>query len=243
MKKVVYTCIFGDYDQLKEPLKHDPSFEHICFTDSPEKIKSAHWKVIPVYPNKEGLDNTRCSRKRKILFQEYFPDYDIVIWIDASIQIRCHLTSFAMSRLNNVDMAIMTHPGRDCLYEEGQLCAEIGKDNAAIISKQMHYYKSQNFPTNAGLVATGVIIRRNKENVRNLMAKWWEQIDKFSKRDQLSFNYVLWKFNYNVSINYMPFSILGGGYFKIFHHRHKLEERKKKRKAYIRRYLKRKGKI
>lgn len=48
------------------------------------------------------------------------------------------------------------------------------------------------------------------------MEKWWEQIKNFSKRDQLSLSYVLWKTGYK--IKYIS-KVFGLSYFhqRLYH--------------------------
>ena len=47
-----------------------------------------------------------------------------------------------------------------------------------------------------------MIRRHNVQEVINLMNDWWEIISKESKRDQLSFNYLVWKNKF--SFSYLP---------------------------------------
>ena len=55
-------------------------------------------------------------------------------------------------------------------------------------------YVKENFPHKLGLVESNVMIRKhNKNESIELMEKWWNEINKYSHRDQLSFNYLLWK--------------------------------------------------
>ena len=42
-KKVIYTCISGDYDILNEPIVINKEWDYICFTDS--DIQSEHWTI------------------------------------------------------------------------------------------------------------------------------------------------------------------------------------------------------
>ena len=46
MKKVIYTSIFGGYDQLPDPIYTPKGWDFICFTDS--DIKSNIWKIEKV---------------------------------------------------------------------------------------------------------------------------------------------------------------------------------------------------
>ena len=55
-------------------------------------------------------------------------------------------------------------------------------------------YKKEDFPDNNGLVESCLIIRKhNEKEVIEQMVKWYDQIEKYSLRDQLSFNCISWK--------------------------------------------------
>ena len=55
-------------------------------------------------------------------------------------------------------------------------------------------YNAEHFEDNYGLGEFSFIIRRhNKKDCINIMEKWWNEIINYSHRDQLSFNYILWK--------------------------------------------------
>ena len=65
----------------------------------------------------------------------------------------------------------------------------------------MDFLKSENYPENNGLISGGVLVRKHTdEKLIKVMEEWWYFVKNFSKRDQLSFNYVAWKhhFKYNV---------------------------------------------
>ena len=49
-------------------------------------------------------------------------------------------------------------------------------------------------PENYGLVQTNIMVRKhNDQYCKDLMEKWWSELKDYSHRDQLSFNYALWK--------------------------------------------------
>ena len=49
-------------------------------------------------------------------------------------------------------------------------------------------YKKEKFPDNNGLIEGCLIIRKhNEKEVINQMENWFEEIEKYSHRDQLSF--------------------------------------------------------
>ena len=65
MKKVIYTAIFGDYDNLVEPYFKQDGIDFICFTDNRElqTPSDSVWKVKYIKPLYS--DSTRNARKYK----------------------------------------------------------------------------------------------------------------------------------------------------------------------------------
>ena len=198
MKKVIYTAIIGDYDTLKEPLVKTKGWDYICFTD--QDLKSDTWKIIKV-----GRSDAKEARRKKIYNEYIFNEYDLSIWIDASMYINYDLDAFKSIYFKS-DFTLMKHPSRNCTYQEGQACIHLDKDNTATIMQQLLDYKEKGFPANNGMVATGVMIRKHTKEVIQFCREWWSEVFEHSVRDQLSFNYIAWKkdFNYHT----IPFSIL-----------------------------------
>jgi len=65
----------------------------------------------------------------------------------------------------------------------------------------MNRYIAESYPTNKSLAVTMQLLRRHNEvDCIKAMERWWQEIKYNSKRDQLSFNYTMWKtemtFNY-----------------------------------------------
>lgn len=193
-KKVVYTCISGSYDSLKEPLFVNPDFDYICFTDNKD-LKSNVWDIRPIPNELSNYDNTRRNRNIKILPHKYLKEYDISIYIDGNITIKSNMNSFLNEYIkNNEIITLYKHPKRKCLYKEMEVCKKIKKDNAECIDRQKEYYLNEGFPEDFGLSQNNIIIRRhNNPTCIKIMEEWWSQLVKFSKRDQLSLFYVLWK--------------------------------------------------
>lgn len=204
-RKVVYTAIFGNYDKLLDPKIISPFFDYICFTDF--DIKSDVWKIIKVSP--EYKDATRNARKYKILPHRYLSDYQISIWIDGNMVIKGDLDEAVEKYLRNNNMAVYDHSvlpngeGRNCIYQEAESLLEMikkgkPKDDPHIIQKQMEKYRKEGYPKDNGLISTMVIFRKhNDKAVIQVMEDWWQEVKDYSKRDQLSLNYVLWKNNFN----------------------------------------------
>jgi len=149
------------------------------------------------------------------------PDWDISIWLDSNIQIKCNLKSFVDKWLTpDVDMVAMEH-GRDCTYEEMDACIERKKDTVQNIERQRQFYLNEGLPRHAGMIGSGILIRKNLPNVDLLMNEWWKYVKEYSHRDQFSFNYALWKLRkdpkYNIKLNYIPYSVFGNEFELVPH--------------------------
>lgn len=185
MKKVIYTVMFGDY-KLHEPIFENKDWEHICFSD--REIKSDIWNVKVI----KNIKNSRkLSRRIKINFHEFL-DHDILIYIDAKFRIKIDLDDFVKENLK-YNIVLMKHNRRDCIYDEAEFCIKLGNDNKDIIQKQIVKYKEEGFPKNYNLYAPGIMIRKNTKEVINFMKLWYNEVEKYSYRDQISFPYILWK--------------------------------------------------
>ena len=59
-----------------------------------------------------------------------------------------------------------------------------------------------------------MLVRKHNEiDVIEISEDWWEEVKSGSRRDQLSFNYVAWKNNFN--IKYMDGDIRNNEYFVL----------------------------
>ena len=194
-KKVVYTCITGNYDNIIEPSFITEGFDYICFTDN-SGLTSVNWKIIVINDFPEGLSNVKKQRYVKVNAHKFVSKYDLSIWVDGNIVIKNNLDFFLFHYCNDDSKSIFIprHPIRDCIYVEGITCEKCGKDTAEHINPQMKRYKEEGFPEKYGLVQTNIMIRKhNSPECIKLMEEWWHEIENGSHRDQLSFNYVLWK--------------------------------------------------
>lgn len=208
--KVIYTAIFGGYDQLPDPEYIPSGWDFVCFTDS--NIQSNIWDVRPtpaIYK-----DPTRNARKHKVLPHRWFPNYEYSLWVDGNILIRENINEL-LSYLDNYDIAVHDHnqnaDARDCVYKEAEAILNFGrinsqkdpsagtkawKDNPKIITKQVNDYYNSGYPPNNSLAVTMQLLRRhNTVECKKFSERWWEEIKYRSKRDQLSFNYTSWVTN------------------------------------------------
>ncbi len=202
-KKVVFTVLFGDYETLNEQsCANREEIDFICLTDS-SILSSSTWKVIRVATT--GLDAVRESRQPKILAHEYLgADYDESLYIDNTVILKKDPADIFLNFLPvGTDLCCFQHPWRNCLYQEAEVIKAERIDDVDRVNKQINYYRQMGYPTNNGLIAGTFLLRRhNSESVVKTMEFWFEQVLRYSKRDQLSFNFSAWvcKFKF-VTIN------------------------------------------
>jgi hypothetical protein len=196
---VIYTAITGDYDLLKDPpYPAQLGSRLVAFTD--EIHPTRFWETEAIC--RDFDDPCRNAKAHKILAHHYFPNAHYSLWIDGSVRIKTQqpLHELAELYLQSADIAVFTHRIRGCIYREAQACIHAGKDDPAIIRRQMKYYRYEAYPPDAGLAECTVILRRHTERTKQFNEVWWDEIKKHSRRDQLSFNYVAWKLQMAVAL-------------------------------------------
>ena len=218
MEKIcVYTCITGNYDDLKE-VRINEGIDYICFTNN-KKIKSETWKII--YIEDKKLDNHYLSRKIKMLGDPYLDkNYTLSIYVDASIIFKKSVKEFLSNYfdLEKDLLAACKHSVRNSIKEEAIACIEQKKDNEKTIRRQLSFYQEDNFADNLGLLEMTLIIKRhNNPLVRKTMKLWFEMILKYSKRDQLSFMYCLFKTK--LPFRVIPLNVWSNEYIEFTPHK------------------------
>lgn len=200
MKKVIYTAIIGNRDIITEPAYIPEGFDFICFTN--QDLRSKVWDVRKVSQTLE--DPTRNARMYKLLPHRFLGGYDVSVWLDGNMRVVGDIQEIIDIYLNKVPIAVFDHAQNkpdsiNCVYKEAEHLLgmyERGKkkEDPDLIRKQVGSYLSEEYPVNNGLAVTQLIARKhNDEQVQEAMELWWSEMKRHTKRDQLSFNYALWK--------------------------------------------------
>ena len=202
-KKVIYTCITGGYDDLREPAFISEDFDYVCFTDS-IFVRNGLWDIRPLPKEVEGLSQVKKQRYVKINAHKVLPEYDLSVWVDGIVMVKDNINNLLKTVLeDDISVYVPTHPLRNCIYKEAKAILAAKKDTSDIVNKQINKYKQEGFPTEYGLLQSNILIRKhNEEDCIKLMEKWFDEIKNNSHRDQLSFNYVSWK-NKDIKVKYL----------------------------------------
>jgi hypothetical protein len=183
--KIVYTCITGDKDFLKEQPTH-PEWHYVCYTNS--NIKSEPWEVRPLV--KELSTPRKTARWHKLHPDLLFPMAEKTLWVDASIKMH-HDPQWYDEKYGS-ELSVL--PGiRNCLFEEANACIRWKFDNPQVITNQITRYNDEGMPRNYGMIGTGFMFRARNKKMSEFNQSWWKEINNNSIRDQISFPYVCWK--------------------------------------------------
>lgn len=209
-KVVVYSCVTWKYDDIYNTiLKSHPFYEEntyfVLFTNTipPWNIQVGEivWEIRPLAWQIED-DDRRTARWHKMHSHVLFPDAEYTVWLDGTQVIQRIYIAHDLVARNIWDKLIATfrHPVRCCIYKEAEKCIEIKKDVFYLIKRQMQKYKQEGYPAKNWLAETTCVIRKNTPEMTNFNICWWNEIKRHSLRDQLSFDYLIWKtqLEYNI---------------------------------------------
>lgn len=187
MRVCVYTAVFGRYDGLLEPPADTGGADFVCFTDDPELV-SAGWDVRVILPAFQE-DSVRSARLVKILGDESLDNYDVVVYIDASVRLRVAPQILIDAWLPaDAEMAVAHHSYRDTLLDEFDEVIRLNYDDRARVYEQLvHYGLAHTDQLERRPMWTGILIRRAAPAVHDAMRVWAWHVLRYSRRDQLSF--------------------------------------------------------
>lgn len=214
-KIVVYTCIVGKYDELKEPLLAFDNVKYICYTDNIKNVKTPEhtkWEIRSIPQNVLAEnDNTLTNRYIKMHPQELFFDADYSIYVDGNIKFASFPGAYIPRTVAKTGIAIFAHSQRNCAYDEADVCILRKKGNKGFIKHQMQRYHEEGFPENYGLYECTIIATDLKNDTAcQLYDAWWKEfVESQSLRDQLSLPFVMWKNGFQ----YMDIGLLGTNIF------------------------------
>ncbi|KAL4626820.1 hypothetical protein ACB092_05G124800 [Castanea dentata] len=212
---VVASAIFGNFDDINQPRNvSDYSKETVCFymfideeteaymkktgTLGPSK-KVGVWRVVVVH-NLPYEDGRRTGKIPKLLVHRMFPNARFSLWIDGKLELVVDpyqiLERFLWRK--NATFAISRHYKRFDVFMEAEANKAAKKYDNASIDFQIDFYKNEGLTpySEAKLPITsdvpeGCVIVREHVPLSNLFTcLWFNEVDRFTSRDQISFSIV-----------------------------------------------------
>ena len=199
MKKfVLYTALFGKMGRgVHTPEVSIPDVGRFCYTDL--GIKHDFYQIRKM--NLSSLVAVRRQRWIKICIpDEIFYNYEYSVYVDCKRESLIDFEWLLSFMESQSDFVTRQHKTRDCVYDEGKVCIEKRIDDKATILKQLDFYRNEDYPVHNGLHYSFILLRRHTKRMKEFSRLWWEQLEKYSFRDQISLPYVAWKHNMKISI-------------------------------------------
>lgn len=196
----VYTVIFGHYDEVLEPYCAPDNIDYYIITDQNINLENSKWKKLDIKKYEKilsGMTNAEKNRFFKMMPCRVFADYNYSIYVDGNIQIIADVTTF-ISKIGEPGIAAHWHSSRDCIYNEIEAVLQAKKEKKDILVKHKKHLIEEDFPTHFGLVECNVLVRKHSEVCNKMMEEWWQEFNNYSKRDQLSFPFVIFKNGFTV---------------------------------------------
>lgn len=221
-KVAVSSCIFGSSDFLRRPtsrLISQYSKDNVCFVmflddQTLSKLSSEGnppdergyiglWKVV-VVENLPYEDMRRTGKVPKFLSHRLFPNSRYSIWLDSKMRLNSDpmlIIEYFLWR-RKAEYAISNHYDRHSVWEEVLQNKRLNKYNHTAIDEQFNFYESDGLPKFEpsnhnplpSYVPEGSFIVRAHTPMSNLFScLWFNEVDRFTSRDQLSFAYTYLK--------------------------------------------------
>lgn len=212
---IVASAIFGNYDIIQHPknisaiARKNVPFYMFIDEETEAYMKNSSilgdskrfglWRIIVVH-NIPYSDARRNGKVPKLLLHRIFPNVRYSIWIDGKLQLVVDPYQLLERFLwrQNASFAISKHYKRFDVFEEAEANKAAGKYDNASIDYQIDFYKNEGLTpySRAKLpiisdVPEGCVIIREHIPITNLFTcLWFNEVDRFTSRDQLSFSTV-----------------------------------------------------
>ncbi len=191
----VYTSVFGNYDQIAQPLFQSPLCDYYAITDQ-ELPPDGIWKKYDTssIPGFDEMDAYHKSKYCKMFPHILFPDHAYSVWMDGNVLSVADPVPLVDRMDDRHFMATFHNPLHDCIYTEARYIIVQGFAKVQELERQIACYRQEGFPAQFGMREFSVIVRRHHDPVCvDLMEQWWTQVNTYTMRDQISFPYLLWK--------------------------------------------------
>ncbi|GAB4839401.1 hypothetical protein Ancab_028925 [Ancistrocladus abbreviatus] len=227
-KIVVSTCAFGGGDDLYQPIgMSEVSLQKVCYVafwdevtvsmqeSQGQKIGHDHyignWRIV-VVRNLPFRDQRLNGKIPKMLGHRLFPHARYSIWVDSKSQFRRDPLGVLKALLwrSKSTLAISEHGARSSVYDEANAVVKKHKATPEEVQVQLTQYRKDGLPEDKrfngkkALAEASIIVREHLPSTNLFMCLWFNEVVRFTSRDQLSFPYVLWRLKILKDINMFP---------------------------------------
>lgn len=211
----VVSAIFGAFDDINQPSNiSEYSRKTVCFVMFVDEETEAYlkansgldrtkkigiWRIVVIH-NPPYSDARRTGKIPKLLSHRLFPNARFSLWIDGKLELVVDPYQILERHLwrKNATFAISRHYKRFDVFVEAEANKAAKKYDNASIDFQIEFYKNEGLTpySEAKLPITsdvpeGCVIIREHVPISNLfVCLWFNEVDRFTSRDQISFSTV-----------------------------------------------------
>ncbi|MGY3446635.1 MULTISPECIES: rhamnan synthesis F family protein [unclassified Bradyrhizobium] len=190
-RTAVCTAVFGDFDTLLLPEVLEEDCDYYCFSD---RQIDGYGVFDIVQADYRDPDPRRSARYVKTHLINYVGEYENVIWLDANVLIRKSVQPYLKMLGGDISLAAIAHPFRETCFEEASVCKEMKLDEAELINEQIRRYVTIPELASSQLIETNFFcFLAQRKEVREMFRVWWNELNRYSRRDQISINYAIYK--------------------------------------------------
>jgi len=210
MRVCLFTALYSDYDVLRPVMSQAWEGGHadcIAFTD--REVHAEGWQVI-VTPRPESHPRLQ-AKYFKLNPHECLRDYDLSVWVDASLRVHSPHLVQDLSKYVSADSpaAFFPHRFRATLADELAAHLPLRKYAGLPIREQVASYVEQGFRDQVAMLECTCIVRRHHDpRVVELDRDWWHECRRWTYADQLSLPFLLWKLG--TPYTRLPFNLAPG---------------------------------
>lgn len=221
-KICLYTINTGGYEGYTLPFNNiNNKYECDCliFTDNEKLLnKCIDKNIIPFYIKYNYQDPQKLQRFIKTEPHTWLPNiYDISVYIDGNLRFikdnsiysnwntKFSIKNLVNKLLNDNDLVCWYHWRKNSIKkgvnEELDIITKSNLASLNSVNMIKKFMDKDGFIDNFGLTETNILIRKHKNLIE--FSNSWSNLVNICRRDQASFDYLLWK--YNVKFHRYPY--------------------------------------
>lgn len=213
----IFTAISGDYDHIYYHEHLLNSADYFIFADGAARQRYI-FDITPLPYLDE--DPVRSARFVKTHPHMLLAGHRIGIWIDGNILIHDDLSALIDKfDQSGAPLGAIPHPLRKSVFDEAAECIKQAKDDPSAIENQIERYRAEGFDCDDLIETNLLMFRLDHPKLIPFLNAWWSEIERGSRRDQLSINYALRQARANWHpITLHPDSVRNHPALALFHH-------------------------
>lgn len=217
----IYRVVLGSYDRVIEDNISGANYDLFLFTDTVQSGFTNYQRIMLPTAGEPAMKN----RELKINVPEVLRGYDVVIYLDANIQICRNIDDLIEDFFNSdADFGFFKHPYSENMEDETRAIRATGKAEADLIFKELKELRINNGQRGRmPLTDNSIILRKNYSKWDQFATEWYYYVKNFTGRDQLSLSFLREKHKLSEYIFSWSPRTVSNKFFTVFPHKGNLK--------------------